>query len=54
MPTAKKGKGVAKSKAGGLIKKLRKPMAPPMRVAPDESKYSRARERERNRRSRKT
>ena len=35
-----------KSKAGDLIKKLRKPLAPPTRVVPDESKYSRARERE--------
>lgn len=51
MPTAKKGKGVAKLKAGDLIRKLRKPMAPPTRVAPDESKYSRARERERIRRT---
>ena len=35
-----------KSAAGDLIKKLRKPMAPPTRVVPDESKYNRARERE--------
>jgi hypothetical protein len=51
MPADKKGKRVAKPKAGELIKKLRKPMAPPMRVEPDESKYSRPRERERIRRS---
>jgi hypothetical protein len=30
---------------GGLIAKLRKPLAPPMRVAEDEKKYSRARAR---------
>lgn len=34
---------------GGLIAKLRKPMAPPTRVAEDERKYSRARMRERTR-----
>jgi hypothetical protein len=34
------------SESGALIRKLRKPMAPPTRVVPDESKYSRARERE--------
>jgi hypothetical protein len=42
----RKTKHPLKTKAGDLIKKLRKPMAPPTRVAPDESKYSRARERE--------
>jgi hypothetical protein len=36
--------------SSGLIKKLRKPIPPPTRVAEDESKYSRARERERSRR----
>ena len=36
----------------GLIAKLRKPMAPPTRVAEDEKKYSRAHERERLRRER--
>lgn len=35
--------------AGSLIAKLRKPMAPPTRVAEDERKYSRARMRERSR-----
>ena len=39
-----------KSEAGALIAKLRKPMAPPTRVADDERKYSRARMRERSRR----
>jgi hypothetical protein len=46
MSSAKKAKAPLKSAAGVLIRKLRKPMAPPTRVAPDESKYSRARERE--------
>jgi hypothetical protein len=41
-------------KAGGLIRKLRKPLAPPTRVADDERKYLRARERERNQRGDKT
>jgi len=36
-----------KSEAGALIRKLRKPVAPPTRVAEDERKYSRARERQR-------
>ena len=36
--------------AGRLIAKLRKPIAPPTRVAEDERKYSRARMRERSRR----
>ena len=39
-----------KREAGGLIRKLRKPIPPPTRVAEDERKYSRARERERSRR----
>jgi len=42
----RKNKPVLKSAAGDLIKKLRKPMAPPTRVVPDESKYNRARVRE--------
>ena len=46
MSAPKKGKNPLKSEAGALIKKLRKPMAPPTRVVPDECKYSRARERE--------
>ena len=37
-------------KTGGLIRKLRKPLAPPTRVAGDERKYLRAREQERTRR----
>jgi hypothetical protein len=53
MPTPRKDKPAAKSKAGELIRKLRKPMAPPTRVVPDESRYSRARERELTQRSRK-
>jgi hypothetical protein len=46
MSSSKKGKQPLTSQSGALIKKLRKPMAPPTRVVPDESKYSRARERE--------
>ena len=46
MAASKKSKVRLKSEAGALIKKLRKPMAPPTRVDHDESKYSRARERE--------
>jgi hypothetical protein len=42
----RKRKPALKSAAGALIGKLRKPMAPPTRVLPDESKYNRARERE--------
>jgi hypothetical protein len=45
MPPRKK-RPALKSDAGDLIKKLRKPMAPPTRVVLDESKYNRARERE--------
>jgi hypothetical protein len=45
MPTSRKNKRATKSKAGELIRKLRKPMAPPTRVVPDERKYDRARER---------
>jgi hypothetical protein len=50
MSASKKNKIRLKSEAGALIKKLRKPMAPPTRVDFDESKYSRARERELTRR----
>jgi hypothetical protein len=50
MAVPKKGKLPLKSAAGELIKKLRKPIPPPTRVVPDERKYSRARERELNRR----
>lgn len=35
---------------GELIRKIRKPMAPPARIEEDTKKYSRARERERRRR----
>jgi hypothetical protein len=45
MAATRKRKTPLKSEAGAIIKKLRKPMAPPMRVVPDENKYSRARER---------
>jgi hypothetical protein len=41
----RKNKPALKSEAGDLIRKLRKPMAPPTRVLADESKYNRARER---------
>jgi hypothetical protein len=41
-----------KRRGRGLIAKLRKPMAPPTRIAEDDKKYSRARERERLRRER--
>jgi hypothetical protein len=51
MPRSRKNKRATKSKAGELIRKLRKPMAPPTRVVADESKYSRARERELTRRT---
>jgi hypothetical protein len=46
MAASKRNKIRLKSEAGALIKKLRKPMAPPTRVDSDESKYSRPRERE--------
>jgi hypothetical protein len=39
-----------KGKAGSILKKLRKPMAPPTRVEEDERNYNRARSRERMRR----
>ncbi|MBI3758882.1 MAG: hypothetical protein HY269_03910 [Deltaproteobacteria bacterium] len=45
MAATRKRKTPLKSEAGAIIKKLRKPMAPPTRVVPDENKYSRARER---------
>jgi len=50
--TPKSGRGRPKTagKGRGLIRKLRKPMAPPTRVAEDERKYRRARELERLRR----
>jgi hypothetical protein len=37
-------------KQGGLISKIRKPMAPPARIEEDTTKYHRERERERRRR----
>jgi hypothetical protein len=39
-------------KAGELIRKVRKPMAPPAKIEEDQRKYDRARERERLRRAR--
>jgi len=38
---------VTKSAPGSVIAKVRKPIAPPLRVEPDSKKYRRARERER-------
>jgi hypothetical protein len=38
--------------SGHVIGKIRKPMAPPIRVEPDEKKYVRAKERARARRER--
>jgi hypothetical protein len=46
MSSPKKPKQPLTSRSGALIGKLRKPMAPPTRIVPDESKYCRARERE--------
>jgi hypothetical protein len=43
-------KGKIAGERGGLIRKLRKPLAPPSKVEEDERKYKRARERERLRR----
>ncbi len=45
MAASRKRKIPVKSEAGELIKKLRKPLAPPTRVVPDENKYSRSRQR---------
>jgi hypothetical protein len=39
---------------GGLIRKIRKPMAPPARIEEDTTKYRRERERERRRREERT
>jgi hypothetical protein len=50
---ANKTGGHGGSRSGDLIRKIRKPVAPPMRVAEDERKYRRERERERLRRERK-
>jgi hypothetical protein len=41
-----------KKKAGGVMRKVRKPMAPPSRVEEDIKRYRRARERERLHRER--
>jgi len=41
----------ARKKNSGVLRKVRKPMPPPTRVADESRKYSRARERERQRRS---
>ncbi len=38
------------SKKGALIRKIRKPMAPPARIEEDTTKYRRERERERRQR----
>jgi hypothetical protein len=46
MPTRKR----RPLKSGGLIKKIRKPVAPPARVHKDVNEYRRERERERLRR----
>jgi len=46
MPTRRRGR----AKGTGLIKKIRKPMAPPARVHKDVKEYRRERERERLRR----
>jgi len=54
MPSENKPPKPPTAKAGGLIRKLRKPLAPPTRVADDERKYLRARERERIQRGEKT
>ncbi|MBF6559753.1 MAG: hypothetical protein IVW56_05625 [Candidatus Binataceae bacterium] len=54
MATNSKPRKPRSPRTGGLIKKLRKPLAPPTRVAGDERKYLRARERERIQRGDKT
>jgi len=46
----RKSSGRGRSKTGGLIGKIRKPPAPPSRVAEDKRKYRRTRELERLRR----
>lgn len=43
-----------KSRPGALIKKIRKPMAPPTRTIADPTKYNRERELERLRREEKS
>jgi hypothetical protein len=44
MPTTRKKPVKRAVKPGSLIKKLRKPLAPPTRVSEDERKYQRARD----------
>jgi hypothetical protein len=46
----RKARKRTKPQHASLIRKLRKPMAPPAKVEEDERKYKRARERERQRR----
>jgi hypothetical protein len=46
MARRKNKKGAAKAKTGELIRRLRKPMAPPTRVVNDDGKYNRTRERD--------
>jgi hypothetical protein len=43
-------KNQSSSTAGELIRKLRKPLAPPIKVEEDKRKYNRARERQQQRR----
>jgi hypothetical protein len=50
MGSSRKSHKPLQSEAGALIRKLRKPLAPPTRVEADENKYSRARERSLTRR----
>jgi hypothetical protein len=47
-----RARGASKNHApGSLLKKVRKPLAPPARIEEDAKKYKRARERERQRRT---
>jgi hypothetical protein len=41
---------ISTSKPGEIIRKVRKPLAPPVRIEDDDRKYKRSRERERVRR----
>ena len=45
-------KKARKKKSGGVMRQVRKPMAPPLRVEEDIKRYHRERERERLRRER--
>jgi hypothetical protein len=49
-PIRQKSSGGQRSKSGALIRKIRKPMAPPTRVVDEKLKYRRDREQERLRR----